>query len=295
MTELGTTTLISGGTRGIGLAAAAALLDHGHRLVLLGRSPHPGAGDTGAHHGPGDATAAGAAEVRARLRALLGQTGDGHRAPDGADPVSADPVSAELVSAELVSEGRVRVEWADVADPRAVAALAERLVATGVRVDVLINSAGLMSQRSAKTLRTTPAHWREVMGVNLDGAFHLIAAFVPGMVERRSGRIISLSACLGRFTGPGTSGGLAPYRVAKAALNALTKNLAAETGEGTRGILVDAVCPGHCRTDMGGPDAPRSAAEGAQTVVWLATRDPGSREHPVLTGRLWEDGRVLDW
>ncbi|HWG94567.1 MAG TPA: dehydrogenase, partial [Mycobacteriales bacterium] len=60
-------------------------------------------------------------------------------------------------------------------------------------------------------------------------------------------------------------------------------------GGGRRGVLVDAVCPGHCRTDMGGPDAPRSAAEGAATAVELACRDDGP------TGLLWEDGAVVPW
>ena len=85
------------------------------------------------------------------------------------------------------------------------------------------------------------------MAVNLDGAFTTISTFVPGMVERRHGRVVTLSACLGRFSGPGTSGGLAPYRVSKAGLNALTRNLAAELGHGRRGVLVDAACPGRCR------------------------------------------------
>jgi NAD(P)-dependent dehydrogenase (short-subunit alcohol dehydrogenase family) len=125
--------------------------------------------------------------------------------------------------------------------------------------------------------------------VNLDGVFATTAAFVPGMVERRWGRVVNLSACLGRMSGPGTAGGLAPYRVSKAAVNALTKNLAAELLDGRRGVLVDAVCPGHCRTDMGGPDAPRSVEEGADTVLWLAQREGGE------TGRLWEDRVVVPW
>jgi NAD(P)-dependent dehydrogenase (short-subunit alcohol dehydrogenase family) len=54
-------------------------------------------------------------------------------------------------------------------------------------------------------------------------------------------------------------------------------------------VLVDAVCPGHCATDMGGPDAPRTAEQGADTVLWLARRDEGP------TGRLWEDRTPVPW
>jgi NAD(P)-dependent dehydrogenase (short-subunit alcohol dehydrogenase family) len=58
---------------------------------------------------------------------------------------------------------------------------------------------------------------------------------------------------------------------------------------GAKGVLVDAMCPGHCRTDMGGADAPRSAEEGADTVTWLATRPEGP------TGHLWEDRQLVPW
>ena len=56
------------------------------------------------------------------------------------------------------------------------------------------------------------------------------------------------------------------------------------------GVLVDAMCPNHCRTDMGGPNAPRSAEQGADTIVWLATRPDDSP-----TGLLWEDREVVPW
>ena len=108
--------------------------------------------------------------------------------------------------------------------------------------------------------------------------------------------MITLSACLGRFSGPGTSGGLAPYRVSKAAVNALTRNFAAEMQFGRRGVFADAVCPGHCRTDMGGMDAPRSAEQGADTIVWLATRELiEANGTPVPTGLLWEDRQIVPW
>jgi hypothetical protein len=51
------------------------------------------------------------------------------------------------------------------------------------------------------------------------------------------------------------------------------------------------MCPGHCRTDMGGANAPRSAEEGADTIVWLATREVEGAQ----TGLLWEDRLVVPW
>ena len=203
--------------------------------------------------------------------------------------VGRDEGRVQASVAGLVDEGVDATGAAvDVADPVAVRALPARLGPLAA-VDVLVCAAGVMSERTAKTLRTSDEEWRRVLGTNLDGVFAATATSAPGMVERRWGRVVVLSACLGRMSGPGTNGGLAPYRVSKAAVNALVKNLAAELGAGRRGVLADAVCPGHCRTGMGGPDAPRSAAEGAATAVWLASREAGE------TGLLWEDRQVVPW
>lgn len=233
----GRVALVTGGSRGIGLAAARGLGRAGATVVLVAREP-------------------------GRLA----------RAVD-----------------DLVDEGVDATGVAvDVADAAAVRALPARLGPLAA-VDLLVHAAGVMSARTAKTLRTTDEEWRRVLGTNLDGAFAVTSTFVPGMVERRWGRVVHLSACLGRMSGPGTAGGLAPYRVSKAAVNALVRNLSAELGDGRRGVLVDAVCPGHCRTDMGGGDAPRSAEQGADTALWLACRREGA------TGLLWEDRAVVPW
>jgi NAD(P)-dependent dehydrogenase (short-subunit alcohol dehydrogenase family) len=160
-------------------------------------------------------------------------------------------------------------------------------------LDVLILAHGVMSEKMSKTLRTSDAEWRRTMSINLDAVFTAVNELAPAMTEARSGRVVIYSACLGRMSGPGTHGGLAPYRISKAGVNAFVKNLSHETGLGARGFLVDAICPGHCRTDMGGPDAPRSAQEGAETAIWLATRefDPTKDK----TGLLWEDRQIVDW
>ena len=196
----------------------------------------------------------------------------------------------EAAAAALVAEGLDVVGVAvDLIDDVATRALTETLGALG-SPDLVICSAGVMSQPMAKTLRADRSEWDRVLDVNVHGVVSVLAAFGPAMVARRTGRMVVLSACLGRMSGPGNTGGLAPYRVSKAAVNAIVRNLAHETGLGARGVSVDAVCPGHCRTDMGGPQAPRSAEDGADTAVWLC-----SREDTTPTGLLWEDRVVVPW
>ena len=205
----------------------------------------------------------------------------------GINPENVSRSAAELVSFGIDADGICL----DVADGQAVAdKIGNHALAS--RADILINSAGVMSEKMAKTLRTSQAEWRRVMSINLDGTFNMVSAVGPQMALRKSGRIINVSACLGRFTGPGLAGGLAPYRISKAGVNALTKNLAAELGNGTRGVLVDAMCPNHTQTDMGGPTAPRTPDEAADTICWLATR---AHDEDTQTGFLWEDRTIVPW
>jgi len=232
--------VITGGSRGIGFAAAKELGALGATVILVGQSPE---------------------NLKSAISALI-DIG-----------IDADSICVDVSNYDQVSE---KISQHSLA-PQA---------------DILINSAGVMSEKMAKTLRTTPQEWHRVLGTNLDGTFNLISAIGPQMAGRKSGRIINVSACLGRFTGPGLAGGLAPYRISKTAVNALTKNLAAELGNGSRGVLVDAMCPNHTRTDMGGPDAPRSAEEAADTIIWLATREHNSE---TQTGLLWEDRNIVPW
>ena len=186
----------------------------------------------------------------------------------------------------------------DLEDPATTSSQLEKIAISHPAITHLILAHGVMSEKMSKTLKTTDAEWRRVMTINLDSVFQIVNRLAPAIVEARNGRIIIFSACLGRMSGPGNAGGLAPYRISKAGVNALVRNLAHETGLGARGVLVDAMCPNHSRTDMGGADAPRSAEEGAATAVWLATRefDKASEDFQKnTTGVLWEDQQIVPW
>lgn len=194
--------------------------------------------------------------------------------------------------------GAVSTYSVDFENLGATAKVLDEIAAQHLDISHLIISHAVMSEKMSKTLKTTDAEWRRVMAINLDSVFQVVNRLAPAMVESRNGRVVIYSACLGRMSGPGNAGGLAPYRISKAGVNALVRNLAHETGLGARGVLVDAICPNHSRTDMGGPDAPRSAEEGAETAIWLATRefDKASEDFQKnTTGVLWEDHQVVPW
>jgi NAD(P)-dependent dehydrogenase (short-subunit alcohol dehydrogenase family) len=203
--------------------------------------------------------------------------------------VSKNPERAAKSAAEINCE----FESVDFEDLAATQSKFEEIREKYGTPSILVLAHGVMSEKMSKTLRTTSQEWRRVMAINLDSTFIAINTLAPAMAEARNGRVIIFSACLGRMSGPGNAGGLAPYRISKAGVNALVRNLAHETGQGGRGFLVDAICPNHSRTDMGGPDAPRSAEEGAATAIWLATRkfEAGTDQ----TGLFWEDQVVIPW
>ena len=203
--------------------------------------------------------------------------------------ISKDPERAAKSAAEINCE----FESVDFEDLAATQSKFEEIREKYGTPSILVLAHGVMSEKMSKTLRTTTQEWRRVMAINLDSTFIAINTLAPAMTEARNGRVIIFSACLGRMSGPGNAGGLAPYRISKAGVNALVRNLAHETGQGGRGFLVDAICPNHSRTDMGGPDAPRSAEEGAATAIWLATRK--FEAVTDQTGLFWEDQVVIPW
>jgi NAD(P)-dependent dehydrogenase (short-subunit alcohol dehydrogenase family) len=136
---------------------------------------------------------------------------------------------------DVVAVGRADC---DVSDEAAVASLFERVG----RVDVLVNNAGVSS--SAPLARTTVGEWDAQLAVNATGAFLCTRAALPAMVERGSGRIVTVASTAGvtgaRYT--------AAYTASKHAAVGLTRAVAAEVA-GT-GVTANAVCPTFVRTDM---------------------------------------------
>ena len=178
-----------------------------------------------------------------------------------------DAAAGEAVAAELAEVGiDARALQLDVSDQRSVEAAAARLECDPGRVDVLVNNAGVGGSSDGAGAADLEAV-KETLETNLFGAWRLTAALLPLLRAGGHGRVVNISSGMGQLDDMGA--GQAAYRVSKTGLNALTRILANE--ERDAGVLVNSVCPGWVRTDMGGPSARSSVAEGAETPVWLAT------------------------
>ena len=199
---------------------------------------------------------------------------------------SRDEVQGLGAQQRLVAEGaEVGYHPLDVTDAESVHRLAEVLQQAYGRVDVLVNNAGVMLD-DRDVLEADLDIVRATMETNVYGPWQLTQALVPLMQQHGYGRIVNLSSGMGQLSGMGSH--RPAYRLSKTALNALTRILAAQL-QGSN-ILVNSMSPGWVRTDMGGPSAPRSVEEGADTAVWLATLpDDGP------TGGFFQDRKPIPW
>jgi 3-oxoacyl-[acyl-carrier protein] reductase len=171
---------------------------------------------------------------------------------------STDTDGAAATSAAIEAAGaKALAVQADVGDPESVGRAFDTVEAAFGPVALLVNNAGI--NRDGLIIRMTDEHWRSVLNVDLDGAFHTIRRALPKMMKARFGRIVSVSSVAGHMGGAGQ----ANYSAAKAGLLGLSRSVAREMAP--RGITCNVVAPGPIVTAMTEemPDDWRTRAEAA--------------------------------
>jgi NAD(P)-dependent dehydrogenase (short-subunit alcohol dehydrogenase family) len=192
----------------------------------------------------------------------------------------------EAASGLGADEQRAMTVRMDVADAASIARARRDVLQRFGRVDILVNNAAVLVAEDGDVLEITSDDYRRTFDTNVFGVIEVCRAFVPDMARAGYGRVVNVSSGAGQLAAMTTYA--TAYSMSKAALNAFTRLLAHTYRD--QGVLANAVDPGWVRTDMGGPSAPRSPQEGADSIVWAATlRDDGP------TGGFFRDRRQITW
>jgi NAD(P)-dependent dehydrogenase (short-subunit alcohol dehydrogenase family) len=200
---------------------------------------------------------------------------------------SRDSSRGAAAARELATDGSlVEMRELDVSDEESIRECMRWVRREIGRLDILVNNAGIMVEEDDINPEHEIRIIRDTMQTNVYGPLFLSRLATPIMKSRRYGRIVNLSSGMGSLSEMGA--GYIAYRMSKAALNVITRVLAAET-EGM-GILINSVDPGWVKTGMGGRTASRTVEKGAETPVWLATLpDTGP------TGGFFRDRKPVAW
>jgi len=202
---------------------------------------------------------------------------------------------AKEVVEQIESMGRRAVAIrADVSNSMDCKELVERAVEFLERIDILVNNAGVFP-KNFRITEISEEEWDWIISVNLKGVFNVTKLVVPGMIERRFGRIISVASIAGKSGG---TVGVA-YAASKAGIIGFTRALARELAP--YGITVNAVAPGPVDTEFLSPEFKEKAAklspqgriarpeEIAHAIVFLAENDHITGEVINING-----GRYVD-
>lgn len=195
----------------------------------------------------------------------------------------------ELLQAEGLDAHWVQL---DVTDEDTLARAARFVASEYGLLDVLVNNAGIMLEHSFQVGGVPSSDWKRTFDVNFFGAVDTTNAFLPLLDKSDAPRIVNLSAILGSLTEiskPQMKTWIrASYSASKAALNAYTVSLAQEHANSK--WKINAAHPGWAKTELGGPQAPMTAAQGVKTVVQLATL---GEEGP--NGGFFHVGKPMPW
>jgi len=182
-----------------------------------------------------------------------------------------DPAKLATAAADLRKAGQAAVEVApfDVTDEAAV----QSSVAALGPIDILVNNTGI--NRRGPLVDTSLADWNAVLQTNLTSAFLVARAVAPGMIARRSGKIVNVCSLMSELARPTT----APYAAAKGGLKMLTRAMCAEWAK--HNVQVNGLAPGYILTPLTAP-----LAADPQFDTWIKGRTPAGRWGTVtdLTG-----------
>ncbi len=199
-----------------------------------------------------------------------------------------DPLRGEPAASSLSEQGLdVEFHALDVTQEQSVNLLRDHIAHRYGAADILVNNGGIMiDPKGSGVLNSKLETYRETLETNFYGVLLSCLAFTPLMLEKGYGRVVNVSSGMGQLSD--MESGSPAYRVSKTALNALTRTLAAEL-EG-KNVLVNCVCPGWVKTDLGGPQATRPVEQGADTIVWLATLPDNGP-----SGGFFRDRKPIPW
>ncbi|MEH2249371.1 SDR family NAD(P)-dependent oxidoreductase [Nostoc sp.] len=197
--------------------------------------------------------------------------------------------SRSLDNAEQAAEklqGKVIPIELDVTDDCSINQAVKTLHQKIDRLDVLINNAGVYLDKDVNILTIDRELLDSTMNANTFGAIRMVQAFLPLLEKSPNARVVNVSSGYGALSG--LSADVPSYCLSKLALNGATIMLAQALH--SKGIIINSICPGWVRTDMGGSSATREPEQGADTAIWLATDAPRS-----INGKFLRDRQVISF
>jgi NAD(P)-dependent dehydrogenase (short-subunit alcohol dehydrogenase family) len=198
-----------------------------------------------------------------------------------------DVTKGQEATASIAAQGlSVSFHPLDVTSDESVQVLREHIVRTYARLDILVNNAGVALDKWVHALDVDMNAFTRTFEVNVTGAMRVSKGLIPLMREHGYGRVVNVSSVLASLDKMAAYA--VAYRASKTALNAITRVLAAELKHD--GVLVNSMCPGWVKTELGGQHARRTPEEAAETAVWLATLPEGGP-----TGGFFQENKQLPW
>ena len=194
---------------------------------------------------------------------------------------------SERLFQESRQEARIVPVRVDVTRQSDLRGLVDTIASRAGHLDILINSAGINLGKAGEIDSLSLKDFTESFLVNVGGPFLATRYLLPLLKKGREKKVVNITSVMGSIQL--STGDMVPYRVSKAALNMLTKNLA--IAYRPYGITVVGLHPGWVRTDMGGPEAPLRVEESVSKLLGIIENLSPSRSGEVIS----VDGQVIPY